>query len=71
VWVDETRRARGEGLDLDHTVAMVRERTRHRYRSLAPDADQEISAKAERVSSTEANVEGILRWLGKTEPGPH
>ena len=71
VWVDETRRARGEGLDLDHTVAMVRERTRHRYRSLAPDAGQEISAKAERVSSTQANVEGILHWLGKTEPDPH
>ena len=47
---------------------MVRERTRHRYRSLAPDADQEVSAKAERVSSTQANVEGILHWLGKTEP---
>ena len=78
VWVDETRRARNEGLDLDHTVAMVRERTRHRYRSLAPDADQDISAKAERVSSTEANVEGILHWLGKTwdrysalSRGPH
>src|SRR5690242_3829251 len=25
VWVAETRRARGEGLDLDHTVAMVAE----------------------------------------------
>ena len=68
VWVDQTRRARGEGLDLDHTVAMVRERTRHRYRSLDPNADQEISAKAEHISSTQANVEGILHWLDKTEP---
>jgi glyoxylase-like metal-dependent hydrolase (beta-lactamase superfamily II) len=70
VWVDETRRARGEGLDLDHTVAMVRERTRHRYRSLDPGADREISTKAERISSTKANVEGILHWLDKTEPDP-
>src|SRR5215467_7113152 len=70
VWVDETRRARGEELDLDHTVAMVRERTRHRYRSLDPGADQEISIKAERISSTKANVEGIVHWLDKTEPDP-
>jgi glyoxylase-like metal-dependent hydrolase (beta-lactamase superfamily II) len=69
VWVDETRRARGEGLDLDHTVAMVRDRTRQRYASLAPDADPDIAAKAEHISSTQANVEGILHWLGKTEPG--
>ena len=70
VWVDETRRARGEGLDLDHTVAMVRERTRHRYRSLDPGADREIVIKAERISSTKANVEGIVHWLDKTEPDP-
>jgi glyoxylase-like metal-dependent hydrolase (beta-lactamase superfamily II) len=69
LWVAETRRAHGEGLDLDHTVAMVRERTRQRYASLAPGADPELTAKAERVSSTRANVEGILRWLGKSEPG--
>ena len=27
-----------------------------------------IAAKAETISSTHANVEGILRWLEKTEP---
>jgi glyoxylase-like metal-dependent hydrolase (beta-lactamase superfamily II) len=70
VWVAETRRARGAGLDLEHTVAMVRERTRHRYVSLAPGADPEISTKAERISSTRGNVEGILHWLDKTEPDP-
>ena len=68
VWVAETRRARGEGLDLEHTVAMVHERTRHRYHSLDPDSDPEIGIKAERISSTRANVEGILHWLAKTEP---
>ena len=71
VWVEETRHARAAALDLEHTVAMVRERTRHRYASLAPGADPEISTKAERISSTRANVEGILHWLGKTEPNPH
>jgi glyoxylase-like metal-dependent hydrolase (beta-lactamase superfamily II) len=69
VWVDETRRARGEGLDLEHTIAMVRERTRQRYAALDPDADPEVGIKAERISSTRANVEGIWHWLGKTEPG--
>jgi hypothetical protein len=68
VWVAETRRARGEGLDLDHTVAMVRDRTRERYAALLPGADPEITEKAERISSTQANVEGILRWLELTEP---
>jgi glyoxylase-like metal-dependent hydrolase (beta-lactamase superfamily II) len=71
VWVDETRNARAEGLDLDHAVAMVAERTRPRYASLAPGADPRIAAKAERISNTRANVEGILRWLEKTEPETH
>jgi glyoxylase-like metal-dependent hydrolase (beta-lactamase superfamily II) len=68
LWVEETRRARRAGLDLDHAVAMVAERTRQRYRVLAADADPELSAKFERVSGTEANVAGIMRWLDKTEP---
>jgi len=68
VWVAETRRARGAGLDLDHAVAMVRDRTRERYAALHPGADPEITTRAETISSTRANVEGILRWLEKTEP---
>ncbi|HEV2372895.1 MAG TPA: MBL fold metallo-hydrolase [Streptosporangiaceae bacterium] len=68
IWVEETRRARGEGLDLDHAVAMVRERTRSRYLSLAPDADPDVAAKFDRLSSARGNVAGIMRWLEKTEP---
>lgn len=68
VWVAETRRARREGLDVDHTVAMVRERTRQRYGVLAAGADPDLAAKFEHVGSTRANVEGILRWLDKSEP---
>jgi hypothetical protein len=63
--VAETRRARGAGLDLDHAAAMVRDRTRERYAALQPGADPEIAAKAETISSTRANVEGILWWLEK------
>ena len=34
VWVEETRKAHRAGLDLDHAVSMVHERTRHRYQGL-------------------------------------
>jgi glyoxylase-like metal-dependent hydrolase (beta-lactamase superfamily II) len=70
VWVAETRRARSAGLDLDHAVAMVRDRTLERYAALQPGAHPEVAAKAETISSTHANVEGILRWLEKTAPAP-
>jgi len=67
IWVDETRRARKAGMDLDHAVAMVAERTRQRYRVLAEDADPEIAAKYDRISGAQANVAGIMHWLDKTE----
>ena len=67
LWVDETRRARKAGMDLDHAAAMVAERTRQRYRVLADDADPEIAAKYDRVGGTQANVAGIMRWLDKAE----
>jgi len=68
VWVEETRQARAAGLDLDHAVAMVRDRTRDRYAAASPDADPGLADRFERVSSARGNVEGIMRWLDKTEP---
>jgi glyoxylase-like metal-dependent hydrolase (beta-lactamase superfamily II) len=65
VWVDETRRARRRGLDLDHAVAMVAERTRQRYAVLRDDADPAMAAKYDRTSSTSANVAGIMHYLEK------
>jgi glyoxylase-like metal-dependent hydrolase (beta-lactamase superfamily II) len=67
VWVEETRRARGAGLDLDHAAAMVAERTRRRYAILGPDADPELAAKYDRTSSAAANVSGIMHWLDKLD----
>ena len=58
LWVDETRRARKAGMDLDHAAAMVAERTRQRYRVLADDADPAIVAKYDRVAGAQANVAG-------------
>ena len=68
VWVEETRRARAAGLDLDHAVAMVRDRTRERYAATRPDADPAVAEKFERVSSAFGSVEGIMQWLDKAEP---
>ena len=68
VWVEHTRAARDAGLDLDHAVAMVEERTRDRYLSLRADGDPEVSAKFERISGAAANVAGIIHWLDKADP---
>ena len=68
VWVDETRRARGAGMDLDHAAAMVAERDpRSATRRWPPDADPAIAAKVERISGTAANVAGIMHWLDQAE----
>jgi glyoxylase-like metal-dependent hydrolase (beta-lactamase superfamily II) len=67
LWVQETRRARAAGLDLDHAVAMVVERTKSRYAALAPDADPALAVKIDRISGSALNVSGIMYWLDQTE----
>jgi glyoxylase-like metal-dependent hydrolase (beta-lactamase superfamily II) len=67
LWVEETRRARAAGLDLDHAVAMVVERTRARYAAFGPDADPALAVKFDRISGDASNVSGIMHWLDKTE----
>jgi glyoxylase-like metal-dependent hydrolase (beta-lactamase superfamily II) len=62
--------AEGEGkergrLDMDHAVAMVRDRTRERYADLL--GRPETAAKFEALSSSAANVAGIARWLAAEE----
>jgi glyoxylase-like metal-dependent hydrolase (beta-lactamase superfamily II) len=63
VWVEETRKAHREGLDLDHAAALVHERTKDRYRGLQPGVDDYAGEKLMRLSNTEANVAGIMHWL--------
>jgi glyoxylase-like metal-dependent hydrolase (beta-lactamase superfamily II) len=70
VWVDETRQARAAGLDLDHAVAMVVERTKARYAALSPDADPALAVKFDRISGSTSNVSGIMHWLDATESNP-
>ena len=66
VWVGIVRDARSEeAFDLDHALAMVRDRTRERYATLL--ARPEVAAKFEALSSSAANVAGIARWLEAEE----
>jgi hypothetical protein len=67
--VEETRRARAAGLDLDHAVAMVVERTRARYAAFSPGVDPALAVKFDRISGSASNVSGIMHWLDKTESG--
>src|SRR5580658_7647774 len=67
VWVEETRRARTAGLDLDHAVAMVLDRTKDRYAAFRPDADPVIGEKFDRLSGAALNVGGIMHWLDKVD----
>lgn len=63
-WVEQVSDAYHAGMDLDHAVALVKEKDRARH----PDfyADEERAAKFEELSSTGAQVSGIWRWLEKS-----
>lgn len=66
VWVDLTRQAHSAGMDLDHAVAMVRDRTRERYAAL--QADDATAEQFELLSGAPSNVAGILHWLDRAQP---
>lgn len=65
-WVELVREARTREMDLDHAVAMVKERE---PLTVPAGTDEEAVAKWEVLSSTAANVAGISRWLDQSE-GP-
>lgn len=65
LWVEITAGARDAGLDLDHAVAAVAERTRERYAAL--HADPALREKHEALSSDRANVTGIWHALERAE----
>lgn len=66
VWVAETRAARASGMDLDHAVEAVRQRTLPRYEALAPSADP-AARRFTVINGAESNVGGIWHWLDKLE----
>ncbi len=66
LWVELVRGARLDGLDLDHALARVRERTAVRYADFL--SDPERVARYEHLNADRANLVGILRWLDRVEP---
>ncbi|MBU6243579.1 MAG: MBL fold metallo-hydrolase [Actinomycetales bacterium] len=64
-WVEGVRLARSTSPDLDHAIAMVRERDRVRNPSYY--GDEETHERFEALSSIAANVSGISRWLDQTQ----
>ncbi len=64
-WVNAVRQAREVTPDMDHAVAMVREKDRARHPGLF--TNPELLAKQEELSGTQANVAGIMRWLDMQE----
>ncbi|GII87657.1 MBL fold metallo-hydrolase [Sphaerisporangium siamense] len=67
IWVDLTTQAHTAGMDLDHAVAMVRDRTRERYAALATE-NEETAERFELLSGAPSNVAGIMHWLERTRP---
>jgi glyoxylase-like metal-dependent hydrolase (beta-lactamase superfamily II) len=65
IWVDAVSDAKDEGLDLDHAVEMVRERTDERYAVTRKGGDPELAAKYEVLNSAESNVAGIMHALNR------
>ena len=65
LWVELVGEARGNELDLDHAVGLVRERTAERYAAIRQDP--ELDEKFERLNSFAANIVGINRWLDRVE----
>lgn len=63
LWAGTVREAHDQGMDLDHAVALVEERTRGRYKAFGPDADPALTDKYETLNGTESNVYGIMLAL--------
>lgn len=65
IWVDMVRAAHQTAPDLDHAIAMVRQRDRELHPHFHEDAERQ--RKFEELSSVSANVVGITRWLESSE----
>lgn len=68
VWVDVVKEARSAGMDLDHAVAMVRDRTKERYTDASTVLDPQRLEGYETISGMEGSVQGIMHWLDRTDP---
>ena len=66
-WVEHVRAAYTPGIDLDHAVALVRQNADHGYpNELRERSDSATDDKFEVLSSTGANVAGVIHWLERS-----
>ncbi|SIO85986.1 MBL fold metallo-hydrolase [Nocardiopsis sp. JB363] len=65
LWVETVRDSHDTGGDLDHAVAMVKDKVISRYKPLPPDASPDAAAVLDILSGAEANVGGIVHWLDR------
>jgi len=63
-WVEQVSAAYHQGMDLEHAIAMVKEKDRERHADFYEN--EERATKFEELSSTAAQVSGIWRWLEKS-----
>ncbi len=60
-WVEQVSQAYHAGMDIEHAIAMVKEKDKERHADFYADTDR--ATKFEELSSTAAQVSGIWRWL--------
>ncbi len=60
-WVEAVAAAHASAPDIEHTIAMVREKDRERHPAFYADEDRVL--KFDELSGVGANVHGIVRWL--------
>jgi glyoxylase-like metal-dependent hydrolase (beta-lactamase superfamily II) len=65
-WVETVAAVHQVEPDLDHAIAMVREKDRER--NVAFYADEDRVLKFDELSGVGANVNGIIRWLDRRDP---
>jgi glyoxylase-like metal-dependent hydrolase (beta-lactamase superfamily II) len=65
LWVETVRESHGTTGDLDHAIAMVRDKVVSRYSPLPADAPPESAAGLDILAGPETNVSGIVHWLDR------
>lgn len=65
LWVETVRESHDTTGDLDHAIAMVRDKVLSRHEPTPPEVPSETAAILDTLSGAEANVSGIVHWLDR------
>nr|WP_218908926.1 MBL fold metallo-hydrolase [Nocardiopsis sinuspersici] len=65
LWVETVRESQSSTGDLDHAIAMVRDKVVSRYKPLPPDVSPGSAEILDTLSGAETNVSGIVHWLDR------